>query len=387
MQFIKENDQLIKLLQKFLDIGCIIYGPSVQNLLINNKTKKLDIYIPTKECQEHLNKYKNYFECLSELKSTDEKYEIKKTTKNKTIWILKSITITFTTKRPNPKHDVTQLTLSSDGISTFSDNNTNKSVAVLKVLRKLNKANNIIFDDIHIEKSLEWINYFLNEDNMVYGSWPSRYITVTDQNEMKRDIDILCQDLPHLQKIENLMKLLATTGICEHTFVANIINSKIKLISGTLDIDVHLNTKSVTCDAFYNNLRLTKTHLTINYTADPFQFLSNLILTLNDLFKSTYTLIKPFPTRIKNKGDLRLLVKPIGFSEKYKITLDYLEFIKKNDDKINNLGDILLDDYCEKEDHVVNPELDFVPSVIKMDNKKLCLHCIHSTLKGTSYVQ
>ena len=387
MEFIKTHEKLIKLLQILIDAGCVVYGTSVINFLIRHKTNKIDIYIPTKEANENIIKYKNYIECSKELDKTGDQYEIKQISKNKTMWKIDDAHLILTTKEPNPRHDVTQMIITKNGIST-STNSKTKGIDVLKTMRKLKKYGN--FDDEFVTMSLDWITYLLNNDTNIYGSWPSRYITCEFPCDMKRDIDILCNDITNLH---NLMDLLNKTGICKiqdgkkSKYEQLSINTEITTGFGILNLDIHQNSKNITCDAFHNNLRLSLDHLTINYKPHNINFLSTLILVINDLFHSSYTLIKPLPTKledIKNNGDLRLLIKPISFSETHVISTDYLEAFNDIDHKVNKLTDIILNGDCDRKNHIENLELDFISSVIKGkgDKKKICLHCVYDDLQS-----
>ena len=384
MEFINKNEYVINLLQIFLNNGCFIYGPSVQNLLINHKVHNIQIYVPP-EATANMTKYQNYFECLSELGGNNDvnSYEIKNICKTKYLWKINDANLTLTTKKPNPKHDTTQLIITKDGVSTLA-NSKLKGIDVLKTLRKLTKYED--FDDGLINVSLKWITFLLNNGSKIYGSWPSKFITCECACDLNSDIDILSDDINNLG---NLMYLLNDSNVCElgtsNKYDVASLNAKIKSNSGSLILDIHKNSNSITCDAFYNNLRLTIDNLTVNYKPENINFLSALILIFNDLFHSSYTLMKPLPITIKdikNNGDLRLLTKPISFSENYVISTEYLQKYKDGETKINELNDILLNGECDRSNHTVNDKLNFVPSVIRGDKKKVCLHCIHSDLQN-----
>lgn len=382
MEFINREKFVIELLQRFIDSGCLIYGLSVQNLLIKNKVKKIDVYIPNNEINNNVTKYKNYFECDKDLGNNEANFIINKMSKHKTSWKIYNTTFILTTKKPNPKNNMMQLTMSKEGISIIN-NNKNKSIEVLDILRKIKK--NDSFDDKYVTVSSEWVKYLLENGENIYGSWISRYIICKDPQDMKRDIDILSGDI---SKLNNLVKLLNSSGFSdienskENKYNIPSINTKIKTDHGIINLDIHDNTKKnndLTCDAFHNNLKLTCNYLTLNCIPPKLNYISALILTFGDIYKPTYTLMKPLPTTITNKGDLRCIYKPIIFSQnKYKIIFDYLETIKKEDDKVNTLNDIIVKDKCSQKTHVINPELEYPDSVINNNETLICLHCLHS---------
>ncbi|QKF94721.1 hypothetical protein QKU48_gp1263 [Fadolivirus algeromassiliense] len=381
MELINNKKDLITLLQKFIDSGCIVYGPSVFNFLVKHKTKKFNIYLPTQECIEEVGKYKTYFECLNKLDK--ESIEIKQVSKNKSIWRLKDTDLLITTKMPNPKHLETKICFSKDGIS-FLGTGRNKSIEVLKFLRKFNKKQD--FNDEFISLSLEWINYLIQNDNFIYGGWPVRYITSIGKEIMNRDIDILCDSI---QPVSNLMNILKLTGVCDiddqidqtDKYSQNALKIKLSSKLGILNMDVHKNSKDIDCDAFYNNLRLTKNNVTINYLPDDLSFISAFIMTMNDVFNKTYTLMKKLPTEVKNNSDFRLIARPIQMSTDLCV-VDYSYLESKYND-IKKITAILSKNGkgCNEPNHQINQELHMPDTVINMNKKRICLHCLHASLQ------
>ena len=55
MDFIKQNSDLLDILQIFIDLGCIIYGDSVNKILFKNNIKNIKLYIPNKNVEEDIN--------------------------------------------------------------------------------------------------------------------------------------------------------------------------------------------------------------------------------------------------------------------------------------------------------------------------------------------
>lgn len=369
MNFINEHNDSLNILQQFIDNGGIIFGQSVLNILIENKFDVVKIYLPSDEIIENL-------------ELIFDQYEIKQITTNKKLWKINHLWILTTIKMPNIKSDeLSNICITNNGISTFHYKNKLKSLEILEILRKIN--NKEIFEDPYVNISARWITYFLNNGHNVYGSWPSRYITAMYPSEMYRDIDI---NTSNYKSLRDMMDVLIDTNICFLTnkntkkYTDKSLNVEMPTKVGILNFDIHKESKNMSCDAFHNNLKLTQTHLTINYQPENINFLNTLVLIFRDLFFNNYTLIKPFPIRVDNVGEFRLIIKPMIFSITHTLNYDYLENNKKENEVINELKDIITNNLCYKKcNHISNNNFE-IPSttVIKLGKKNKCLQCIHN---------
>lgn len=372
MNFVRKHIDSLEILQKFIDNGGVIYGESVRNILFENVINVVKIYLPSDEVIANLDQLE------TELTLTYGQCEIKQVTENKKLWKINHLYVLTTTTTPKIKLDgISNICISNNGISTIYEAD---SLTVLKFLRRFNNKDD--FDDPYVNMAERWTTYFLNNGHNIYGSWPSRYITVTQSDEMHRDIDISTNNY---KSISDMMNLLIDTNIA---FTSNDVRKytdtslKVELPTnaGKIFFDIHKESSNMSCDAFYNNLRLTKQYLTINYQPPKLNFLGTLVLTFRDLFFDSYTLIKPLPTRVDTVGEFRLIVKPLLFSNTHKVNYDYLEYSKEEDDTIIELNDILTNNKCYKKcNH--DPDNHFgVPSttVIKLGKKFKCLECIYT---------
>ncbi len=384
MEFIRNNVDILNIIQILINKGCILYGSSVRDFLINHTLEKINVYIPSEEVINAVNSFKNYFEYSIELKKEQFKFEVTIINKNKTMWKINNIQFHFTIAQPKPKKEINKLYIDKHGISIFDYsiyNTAFRSIKVLELLRKINEK--IEFKSINkendenfksIDLMLEWIRYFLIPGNSIYGGWPSRYITSDKPEDMNRDIDIITNDI---QSIENLMIVLKKTGLCKTND-----NRKYNLSSLNVEMnceiplkfDIHKKSNDITCDAFYNNLKMTHEYITINYQPENINYISTILLIFDDLFHNKYTLICPIPKSFENKSDFRLITKPIIFSSERTIDYAYLEF---SDEKFVKVDDILSNDECCRHYHKINKELDFLPIVVLLGRHNICLHCMH----------
>ncbi len=371
MEFINKNIDSLNILQQFIDNDAVIYGESVLNILKENKIDVVKIYLPSPEVIENINN----------LKLTFDKCEIKQVTNNKQMWKINDLWILTTTRIPSILiKDNDNMCITKYGVSTFHSRN---GLNILKYLRNIN--NKEVFDDAYVNLSSKWVTYFLNEEHSIYGSWPTRYITANNSDEMHRDIDISVLGNKNYKKICSMMNLLADSNMCDLTninfpkYESTSMNVKITINSEILNFDIH-KAGRISCDAFYNNLKLTQKYLTINYKPHNVNFINILILTFKDLFSNNYTLIKQFPIRYDTMGDFRLIVKPYMFSAKRTINYDYLETNKNADEKINKLEDVITNNKCCKNcNHEPNNDFE-IPStsVIKLNKKFKCVQCIYN---------
>lgn len=371
MNFISNNIDTLNIIQILIDKGCVLYGSSLRNFLITHNIEKLNIYIPSDEVYNQVEIFKAYFEYSIELKKEQFKFEISKINKNRTMWKINDVCLCFTILKPKPKKEINNLYLNKYGLSTFYDCKF-KSIKVLQLLRKIKEKPDFNFKSINT--MTEWIKYFLTQDNFIYGGWPSRYITSDKPSEMKRDIDIISNDMVSM---ENLMRVLNKTGLCS---LNN--NNKYKVSSLNVDIncdiplkfDIHKNSKDITCDAFYNNLRMTNEHVTVNYQPENINYICIMLLIFNDLFNDKYTLICSFPKTYETKSEFRLITRPIILANERTVDYSYLEFSNQN---FIPISDILSTDECCRSYHKINKELDFPPTVVQLGKRNICLHCMH----------
>ena len=369
MNFINEHINSLNILQLFIDNGCVIYGKSVLDILKENKLDVIKMYLPSDEIIQN----------IENLKLTLDTCEIKQVTSHKKLWRINDLWILTTTKLPcTTIKDTENMCITNNGVSTFHNRN---GLNILNYLRKINNKES--FNDPYVNMQIRWITYLLNEGHTIYGSWPSRYITVTQSKEMHRDIDVSANNYKNLH---NMINLLIDTDICHlnnkntQKYTKKSLNINIPTNVGILNFDIHKSSHNMSCDAFYNNLKLTQKFLTVNYQPENINFLSTLILTFKDLLLNNYTLIKPFPERADNMGEFRLIMKPLIFSHTHTINYDYLEKNKKENETINKLTDIITNNKCYKKcNHIQNDNFE-IPStiVIKLGKKFKCIQCIHN---------
>lgn len=366
MDFINNNAESLNILQEFLNIGCTIYGESVLNILKCKTPDVVKIFIPSEEISVH----------VENLKATLDGCARGQITSKKCIWLINKLTIMTTTKFPsNIDNNNKNICITKNGISTLDNNN---GIEILNILRNVN--NKEPFDDTYVNTSLKWIKYFIKENHNIYGSWPSRYITESNPQEMHRDIDICTNNYNSLR---NMITLLIDVNVCQlinnntNKYIDIPFNVEFQTPEGVLKFDIHKESKKMSADAFYNNLKLSQKCLTLNYQPSNINFISALILTFNDLFSNNYTLIEPFPKRVDNISQLRLVIKPLLFSSTHTINYDYL---KHHNEKVDELKDILVNKKCYKKcNYPLNNNLG-VPSttVIKLGDKFKCIQCIHN---------
>jgi hypothetical protein len=359
-------DQL-DILQEFLDFDCIIYGNAIEDLLKGNMSPSniIKIYVPKDKVEQLQSSFPDH-----------KKIEI---SLRESIWVINKLVVMTTTKSPIKTLERPQeiLCITNLGISLLPKHNT---TSVLKILRRANNKN--FFSDSYINTSLRWIKYLLEENHEVYGSWPSWYIAAETTEQLHRDIDVCTSNY---NSIRNMMTLLVDLGLCEfnntnsNTYIDIPLNIKMELDDGDLIFDIHRKSKNMASDAFYNNLKLTKNGVTVNYQPSNLNFITTLILTFNDLFSNNYTLIEQLPERIDNLAQLRLMLKPIIFSlnEARIINYEYLENIYG---QIEKLSDKIIDGKCYKNcSHQPNIALG-VPSnlVVKIGKKHKCVQCAYN---------
>jgi len=358
MDFITQNKQIIDILQKLLNNDCLLCG-SIKKILVNHDLSDLRICYPE-------DKEIDFLALFDDIKQ----FKYKQLSETETLWIINDIE--FTTTNKLNKNDVY---ISKNGISIIGQSK-QKSIDVLKYFRVTESE-----DCDRMKVTISWLKYLMNADNYVYGSWPTRYIlndcSDCDENN-ERDIDLCTTDK---NKIRQLMTALECSGICQidnnvGKYDIKPLNARIKLEGWNLIFDIHEESKNMSCDAFYNNLKLTNDYVTINYEPDNLSFIESLILTFNDLFYNQYTLIKPIPNQFQNKSDFRLLLKPFLFSTTKEISYDYLE---ENDQNIRKLNDVVTDHICEKHKNSDNLEYPIMNMCLNMNKevkKSWCLNCI-----------
>lgn len=362
MDFITQNKTTIDILQKFIDEDCVLCGSFIINMLVNHTFDNMEIYFPA-------NKQINFLDIFGSIKV----FESKILSSTETLWTINNMTFTLLSKL----RDNNDLCLSKNGIFIVNHD----SIDVLKTFKSI-MINNDDCDRAKI--SISWIKYLISTDNEIYGSWPSRYITNDcnncDESE-EHDIDVHSNNI---QQLRQFMAPLNISGFCEIKDVnikdaagyhdKNSFNARIKLQGWNLIFDIHKTSNNISCDAFYNNLKMTREYLTINHIPDKLNFLETLILTFNDLFCNQYTLIKSIPKIFKNKADFRLLLKPYLFSLTRIISYDYLEYI--NAKPMHKLTNIVTNKNCNKHESFADQ---LTHPVINMSNKKpsWCLNCIY----------
>lgn len=379
MEFASNNVDLINIIQILIDKGAMLYGRTLRNFLINHDISKINMYLPSDEVIEEMTMFQKYFEYSIELKKEQFKFHFSTFNKNKSIWTINDTEIWFTIVKPKFKKEINNLYLSKHGISALHGSKF-KSIQVLKLLRKINNKPDYNYKLINV--MTEWIKYFLTQDNIIYGSWPSRYITSNNKKDMKRDIDIVTNDIT---SINNLMRALKVSGLCKSNIndEYDIPSLNVEINCETyLNFDIHKKSKNDSADAFYNNLKMTDEYLTANYQLDNINYITNMLLIFNDLFHDRYTLIFPITTKIStNVSDLRLIVKPVMFSLERTVDYSYLEFCNKH---FMTLEDLQSKEDCCRNWHEVNEELSFPPMVFQFGKKNMCLHCYHKHVYATN---
>jgi hypothetical protein len=373
MDFIKNNDSEIDILQAFIMEGCILYGDSVANLLIHNNFNDIKFYLPLNKEIDLLKIHKNI-----------KTLEVKSISGTETLWRINNLDITISSETPKNN----QICLDSEGLFLYYldlpfHKDERECCGILKYLRKLNNKPDL--NDNLVNASLNWIKYLSLSGNHIYGSWLSRFITCDNVDDLKRDIDISSDNY---EPLKALMTTLKETGVCKieenNGYNVSSLNAKIKSNDNELILDIHKKSNNMSSDAFYNNLRLFDKYLGINHKLDNLHMLSNTILIFRDLFQNTYTLIKPIPKSYETKPDFRLLLKPILFSETYTIKYDYLEHSNHND--ILRLQDLVLQGgTCKnisKNDCKNMGPYPYIVTQTPSQKNKRCLNCIHKHISS-----
>lgn len=345
MDFILEHNKLLNIIQILLDFGCCLCNKSVYDLFLKHKVNNLIFYVSSNKIQNKLKKFKNYFKYFKKINDSDSIFECNYINKNKIKWILKygnnSYNIIFTSKLPKTKNQLYKLLLTKDGLKKIDSKN---SIECLKLLRFCMKKNMDLNDYTNL--ILEWLLLLIYNNHQIYGGWPSRFIMSTNIEDLNRDIDVISEEF---DKIKLLFETLEKSKLC--TKLDQSYNDGLKMNinfdNKNIIFDIHKK-NSNNCDAFYNNIILTEEFISINKIPDKLNFIKTIILTLNDIFQMKYTLIKPFPDKIKNKGDFRLINKPLLMKDEFfEINIDYLNFI----DKKIKIEDIISLNDCIKKDH------------------------------------
>lgn len=372
MNFISNNTDLINIIQILIDKGAILYGKSLRDFLINHKLEKLNIFLPSDEVIQEVNVFRKYFEYSIELNKEQFKFEFKEKNESKFIWKINDLTLNFTVIKPKFKQDIDNLILSKNGITTLYGKSLN-GIKVLKLLRKINGRSD--YDAKSINIMLEWVRYFLTQDNYIYGGWPAKFITSVKEDDMNRDIDIISNDMVSMN---NLVKALSKTGLCKSNITDKYNVPALNVIINCdtyLNFDIHKKSDSITCDAWYNNMKITDNYITINYQVSDLNYISSMLLLFNDLFNHKYTLICPIPSKLSaNRSDFRLLAKPVVFLSERSIDYSYLEHGNK---EFVTLEDISSKEPCCRTQHKVDDELKFPPVVFDLAKRNICLHCLY----------
>lgn len=373
MNFINNNIDLLNIIQILIDKGAVLYGKTLRRFLIDHKLEKLSIFLPSNDTIQEVAGFRKYFEYSIELNKEQFAFHVFQR-ENKFTWKINDLTLNFTIVKPKYKHDIDNLALSTNGITTLCGKTQQKSIRTLKLLREIN--NKPEYDTTSINVMLEWIRYFISQDNYIYGSWPSKFITSTREKDMERDIDIVADDMVSMYA---LMRVLDKTGLCKNSNIKD--DYDVPALNVTincdtyLNLDIHKKSNNMTCDAWYNNMKMTNEFITVNYQVNDLNYISCMILLFNDIFHHKYTLICPIPSKISaTRSDFRLLAKPVVFLSERSVDYSYLEYGNKT---FVTLEEISSKDCCCRKQHKVNDELKFPPVVFNLAKKNICLHCLH----------
>lgn len=312
-------DYIIKFMQLLLDDNFTFYGATIKLLLSGkfSQTKNVQLWIYN-ESDEMNEKYLTYFNISNK---TDNKWKL-----DKSEWKIEleneyALSIKFIEEDKLYKYNKYGITLNKNGLKHKSDiksllKTLNEIISKIKPKKKPKSK----LRDLHIE----WVDYLINNDCQVYGGFLLRYIIDDDLN---RDIDVIYEN----DETKNMFQILIKSDIA-----TKINNDKLKIVTphGDIIIDYHKKCSNdeyldVNGDAFCNILKLSSEGLDIRDIPENMTYVETFIKVFEDINKRQYTLMKEFPEKIKNNGDVRLFVKPY-FMEKDGFIVNYDYLIKNN---------------------------------------------------------
>lgn len=352
MEFINQHDKFLDILQILLDLGCQMCSDSVYYLLTKQKIHQITFYQGTSI--ESIKDFKQYL--IYSKKLDNHIFEEKTINRNKYKWTIDKNEIIFTNKLPKTKNKYKQLVLTKNGLQKIGSKN------IIETLKHLRSLKN---DEMPTSANilLNWVKYFIHNKSTIYGGFIPRFITSETMEQLNRDIDIMTEEY---NNIELLFKNMEESGFFtkfESTYGTGF-KTSYKSGETKITFDIHKISDKNECDAFYNNLCVNDKNVTTKMIPEKLNFIKTLILTFCDIFNQNYTLIKPFPEKIKNKNSLRLVMKPLLMKdENFTIKYDYLNLINY----VTTLDNLMSTTNCDKNDHH--------KYVIKQDN--LCLECFN----------
>jgi hypothetical protein len=347
-------DYINKIIQYLIDKEIIICGKTIDSIIDGNLFKNKCIHLKCyTEDENIINKLKSFFEISGELEKT---WKL-----NGVFWEYSSNEFLFRIEFIDEK------TFGEYKLILHKNKIMHKD-GILSLLNNIKSIMNI--KEKEMDVYLSWMLYLIKNDCILYGGCLMRYLL----NESINDIDVIIND-----NVENLMKTLKISKVVEQ-----ISENKIKFIGEqNIIIDYHNHKNEIypdvkfmdDGDAFVNILSLDKEGFGITKIPKNMNLINTLLCIFTDLKNKNYTLIKPFPKNIDNKGNVRIFVKPY-LMEKEGFTIKY-DYIEKLDAKYKSLFDFCVDpssicDIC-KSDIINDSEL---ISKLNIGDKINCMDCL-----------